>query len=315
MLTSTKVSHPLDGRSILVLGGGGFIGSHTSEALVRAGAKVTIFGRSKPPFFIKADFIEAMLSDEYKLALAASQCDTAVFLTSASSPATGNGDLRREIEEHVGLTVRCAEVCQVNGISRIVFASSGGTVYGSDDPQPIDEMTACRPRNAYGASKLAIENYIRVLGTLRGVSTVSLRISNPYGPNQIARGQGFVAAAIQKILAEETIVIWGDGKAIRDFIYVSDVADAICQACYLPSTHRELNVGSGEGTELLSIIRQLEAITGQSAKLRFDSGRSIDVRANVLSIAAARERLKWGPSVALEDGLKRTVNWWLDKGT
>lgn len=306
----TNSSGNLIGRSILVVGGGGFIGSHACQALTALGAKVRIFGRSPPMFTVDAEFTQGVLDDAAGIVPLAKHSDTVVILTSASSPATGNANFTREVVDHVEKTVALIELCQANGVTKIVFSSSGGTVYGGNHQYPTDEDALCMPRNAYGVSKLAIENYLRVIGMLKGISTISLRISNPYGPFQVSRGQGFIAAVAEKLLSHQRIDIWGDGKVVRDFIHVSDVATAIALACQSEVNHSTVNIGSGTGVDLLSIIKLLESAAEVKADLRFLEERNIDVKYNVLCNKLANSVFGWSPRISLSAGLADTIRWW-----
>jgi len=198
-------------------------------------------------------------------------------------------------------------------VKRFLFPSSGGTVYGTD-PAPgtaLREDMATAPRNAYGASKLAIEHYLRLLNGLGRIATVSLRISNAYGEGQRAhRGQGFVAAAIRNALAGAPLEIWGDGSVERDFVHVSDVARAFVMAAHRDDPPPIVNIGSGVAVSLSEIVRRLEDALGQPVPVVHRAGRVVDVKRNVLDISRARATLGWTPEIRLEEGLARTVRWW-----
>jgi UDP-glucose 4-epimerase len=197
-----------------------------------------------------------------------------------------------------------------------LFASSGGAVYG-DHNNPEDafvESAATRPRSSYGVSKLAIEHYLRILGERDGrMRTMCLRISNPYGEGQRARrGQGFVAAVMESALTGSVLEIWGDDQIERDFVHVSDVAEAFVRAEAVVGAPAVLNVGSGRAVSLGEIIACVEEATGYPVRKRLVGPRSVDVRRNVLDISAAWRTLGWRPSVSLKDGLARTATWWAE---
>lgn len=304
--------YKLDGDRVLVVGGNGFIGRHVVRHLFQVGAEVVVMDVTGPEDeFSAQDWVTGSLTDWALFASAVVSCDQVIFLASSSLPGSVNNDLSSEVDVHVKVSVKAAEICHSHGVKRFVFASSGGTVYGVDSDIPLREETHTFPRNAYGVSKLAIEHYLRVISLLRGMETVSLRISNPYGEGQRAhRGQGFVAAAMQHAVSGKTMPIWGDGSVERDFIHVSDVARAFVAACAVKTPPSTVNIGSGQATSLLQILQQTEAALGQAVPVAFEPGRIIDVKRNVLDISRARDSLGWVPQIDMGQGLKRTADWW-----
>ncbi|MCV2891180.1 NAD-dependent epimerase/dehydratase family protein [Ruegeria aquimaris] len=297
---------------MLVVGGNGFIGRHVLHALMTAGAEVAVMDVTGPDqTFSRLDWVTGSLTDHPLFASAVAGCDQVIFLANSSLPGSANNDLSSEVEAHVKVSVKAAEICHSHGVRRFVFASSGGTVYGVNSDDPITENTQTVPRNAYGVSKLAIEHYLRVIGALRGMETVSLRISNPYGEGQRAhRNQGFIAAAMAHAMSGKTLPIWGDGNVERDFLHVSDVARAFVAACSAEAPPGTINIGSGQATSLLQVLERIEAALGCKVPVAFEAGRAIDVKRNVLDIKRARETLGWAPEVSMEAGLVRTAAWW-----
>lgn len=314
-----RMGMDISGLRVLVLGGGGFIGKRVVARLASWGATIRVLDLNKRENTGSLDdkcveWITGSVFDETLVATAARGCDAAVFLASNSLPASANSDLSAEIAQHVRPSVRVAEICQAEGLNSFIFASSGGTVYGLDSTVPLNENSRTLPRNAYGASKLAIEHYLRILGSLRGIRTLSLRISNPYGPGQLAiRGQGFIAAAMQHAFSGEPMHIWGDGSVIRDFLYVDDLAEAIRRSVLYKGQSAAINIGSGVGFSLLEIVRKVEAATDRKICLTFDPSRVIDVASNVLDVSESQRELGWKPSTNLEEGLFLTANWWQSK--
>lgn len=304
-----------DGARILVVGGNGFIGRHVLRHLTAANADVVVMDVMAPPMeFEGLDWVTGSLSDFSLFASAVAGCDQVIFLANSSLPGSANQDLSSEVEAHVRVSVKAAEICHSHGIKRFIFASSGGTVYGIDSQSPLSEDAPTIPRNAYGVSKLAIEHYLRIINQRREMETVSLRISNPYGEGQRAhRAQGFIAATMQHAMSRKTLPIWGDGSVERDFIHVSDVAQAFVRACASAAPSDTINIGSGQATSLLQVLRRIETALDRPVPVAFEASRNIDVKRNVLDIARARQTLNWAPQIELKDGLDRTAAWWLER--
>lgn len=302
----------LGGTRVLVVGGNGFIGHHVVRQLAEAGAEIVIMDIARDLDELnRLDQVIGSITDTTLFASAVAGCDNVVFLANSSLPGAANVDLASEVGAHVQATVKAAEICSSMGVKRFVFASSGGTVYGYSSERPLREDMPTHPRNAYGVSKLAIENYLRILGMRGGMETVSLRISNPYGEGQRAiRNQGFIAAALQHAMEGKTLPIWGDGSVERDFIHVSDVARAFLAASCVENPPEVVNIGSGIAVSLREVLALLEAQLGRNIAVQYEPGRSIDVARNFLDTSLANDRLNWRPSIDLKAGLRRTIGWW-----
>lgn len=305
---------PLKSKRILVVGGSGFIGKHVVRGLLREEAQVTIMDVVPPPEHIPgADMVVGSITDTSLLSSAAAGCDIVVFLASSSLPGSANTDLAAEVRAHVEYSIKAAECCCAQGVKRFVFSSSGGTVYGYSSNTALSEDMPTRPINAYGVSKVSIENYLRLIQQQRGMTTVSLRISNPYGEEQKAtRNQGFIAAAMQSGLSGKTLSIWGDGTVERDFIYINDVSKAFVAACKVQSPSEIINIGSGKPSSLLEVLKYCEKALDRKIPVQFQSGRKIDVHRNYLDITHANINLNWAPEVSLRDGINKTAQWWIN---
>lgn len=300
---------------LLVIGAAGFLGQHLVNILLNkevevVGLDVVDLDRYKK---FNIEHVVGSLSDENLVSSVASECEAVFYLASSSLPATANADLAAEISIHVRTAVKTAEICQSMGVQKFIFASSGGTVYGSDSFDPLTEDEQTNPRNAYGVSKLSIEKYLSVLSCLHNMKTISLRISNPYGILQKStKGQGFIAAAIKAGITENTLPIWGSPNIVRDFIYASDVAEAFFAAYNYEGPSTIVNIGSGKGTSLQECISIIEKSLGKRINVDIMPNRSIDVAKSILNIEKSANLFDWRPKVPIESGIKSTVDWWLN---
>ena len=304
---------------VVVIGGAGFIGAHVCAALRRAGFATVATGRPPVPV-LGADllpesgsFVEAELEDLATMQQLMSEAETVICLASNSLPATSNSDMGSEVHHHVESTVRLAQIASESGVSRFVFASSGGTVYGRSSTVDVSEDSPTQPMSAYGVSKLATENYLRVLGHLSPMTTLSLRVANPYGPGQRTdRRHGFISTAIECALQGTPLTIWGDGSARRDFVFVEDVARAFVAGAAYDGPFPVVNIGSGRATSLLEAVAWVQDALEVDLDVRFEASRPVDVPVNSLAIDRAEAELQWHPTVDLVDGIRRTAQARLD---
>jgi UDP-glucose 4-epimerase len=232
-------------------------------------------------------------------------------LVGGSLPQSSNADPAADIYNSLLPTVRMLDACRAAGVSKVVFPSSGGTVYGCPRTVPIAETEPTDPIAAYGVSRLAIEKYLALYQRLHGLDYAILRIANPFGPGQLSRkGQGVIAALIKSALAGQTLEIWGDGEVVRDFVYVDDVIDSLMAVVPHAGPHRLFNVGHGVGRSINEVIADIEAMLGHGPLPRlYTPGRQADVPVNVLDIRLIQRELGWRPRTEWREALTRTADW------
>ena len=300
----------------LVLGGGGFIGSHLTQGLLAKGHGVAVFDRPNlilPPELQsdpRISWFEGDFLNQDELAPAMVGVDVVFHLVSATLPKSSNDNPAYDVQSNVVGTLRLLELARVCRVSRVVFASSGGTVYGVPQALPISESHPTEPMVSYGIAKLAIEKYLHMYQALHGIEYCVLRLANPFGERQrVSAAQGAVGVFLHKALREETISIWGDGGVTRDYIYIKDVVSAFISAMSWQGDARVFNIGSGEGLSLNDILSAIENLLGRPVERRYEPARSFDVPVNVLDTTRAREHLGWEPSITFQDGLARTLAW------
>jgi len=300
---------------VVILGGGGFLGSHLAETLLANGQDVRVFDQPSARYLEYssqrgANIVTGDFLDPSAIGDAISKCDVVYHLVSTTVPQTSNENPRYDVESNLIGTLQLLEQMRSANVKKIIFASSGGTVYGIPQEIPIKESHPTDPISSYGIVKLAIEKYLHLYWTLYGMDYCILRISNAYGARQpITPTQGAIAAFLGKAAAKEEIVIWGDGTVLRDYIYGSDIANAFLQASLYQGEWKVFNIGSGHGHSLNDIVGAIENITQVPLQIKYLPGRRFDVPVNVLDITRAKSHLHWEPKVRLEEGVLSAFEW------
>lgn len=303
--------------SYVVLGGGGFIGTNLCRRLAGSGASVRAFSRhfAFPDAMRGVDLRPGDFGDADALATAIEGFDVVYHLVHATPPQPANADMTGDIANNVLPSLALFDLCRKLHVKRIVFLSSGGTIYGRAATVPTPETAPTEPIAAYGISKLMIEKYLALHEHLYRTDYRILRVTNPFGPFQSTiKNQGIVAMLIARGLAGESIEIWGDGSAVRDFVYIDDVVDALELASRDRSKFRIFNVGRGEGHTLREIVSRVQKLLGQELNLIWKDARAIDVPVSVVSNHRAGKVLGWLPKTALDEGLEKTITWWRAEG-
>jgi len=310
------MSHSSIPGSAVVLGGAGFLGSHLTEALLANKVSVRVFDRPHVDLrnleqvsgdweFVGGDFLNE--GDQQK---ALSGVSTVFHLISTTIPATSNQNPVYDVETNMMASVRLLDLAREAGVSRIVFLSSGGTVYGRPRELPVPEDHPTEPLVSYGVVKLAVEKYLTLYHHLHGISYRILRLSNPYGPRQDTEGaQGAASVFLERAHAGRPIEIWGDGTVIRDYIFVEDAVDGILAAARSEGPAGLYNIASGDGASLKDLVVAIEQVVGRKLEVRYTPARPFDVHENVLDIGRAHRELGWAPKYSLEAGLRRTWEW------
>lgn len=297
---------------VLVLGGCGFIGSHLVDALLGAGHQVRVFDRALEAYrrpLQQADYRLGNFLDSALLAEALEGVDIVYHLISTTVPSTSNLNPIADVESNLVGTLHLLNLMVQKKIPKIVYLSSGGTVYGIPQTVPIAETHPLNPICSYGVVKVAIENYLQMFHHLYGLRYIILRVSNPYGERQGHVGvQGAVATFMRKILTNETIEIWGDGSVVRDFIYVGDLVE-LCVKVGGGEINGIFNAGSGKGSSINEVILALTSVTGQTINLAYRPRRIYDVPRVVLDVKKSTQMFSWSSSTDLVDGMRTSWQW------
>jgi UDP-glucose 4-epimerase len=303
--------------SFLVLGGGGFVGTNLCRRLATSGARVRAFGHSRafPDELSGVEWHQGEFEDTAALTSAVASCDVVFHLVQATTPHSANLDIAGDLRHSVIPTLALLDICRKANVKRVVFISSGGTVYGAAKEVPTPETAATDPITTYGIVKLTIEKFLGLYEHLHGLSFRVLRVANPFGAFQLpAKGQGLIAMLLSRAINGLSTQIWGDGAVVRDYVFVDDVVDALQAAAVDTSAARIFNIGSGQGRSVRDVIAAVEAELGAPVPIEWSPGRPIDVPVSILSIERARHILGWTPKTEFAEGLRQTVEWWRARG-
>lgn len=296
----------------LVIGGSGFIGSHLVDALAREGHFIRVFDRAPARFAElpkEVEFYQSDFGDTASLAEALTGVDIVFHMLSTTVPGTSNLDPVGDIQGNLINTVRLLEIMRSADVKRLIFLSSGGTVYGIPESNPVAEDHPLRPISSYGIVKTAIEKYIHMENHLHGLGYTILRASNPYGPRQGHGGvQGVIGTYLNNVANGDPVRLWGDGSVVRDFIYIDDLV-ALCLKAGGREVDGIFNAGSGEGHSIRQIVSHIERTTGQEITPEIQPGRGIDVPRIVLDISRTKTAFDWSPTTTLGEGIGKTWEW------
>lgn len=297
----------------LVIGGSGFIGTHLVERLVNRGDTVKVYDRSPSRFHgtsSSAEYVEGELGNHGLIREAVKDAEVVFHLVSTTLPKTSNDDPIYDVRSNLVDTIQLLESCVEAGVRKVVFSSSGGTVYGPPETVPIKEDQPTNPISSYGIVKLSIEKYLSLFHYLYGLDYAALRISNPYGPYQNPEGQqGAISVFLNHARTGNPITIWGDGSVVRDYLYISDLINALELAADTKTTNMVFNIGHGDGASLNELVETMARVVDGSSEVEYLPSRPLDVPVSILDISRAETELGWRPKVDLVEGISRTWEW------
>jgi nucleoside-diphosphate-sugar epimerase len=304
----------LGGKTVLVTGGGGFIGARVVRTLAAGGAAVRAllgppgFAAAAPPAGVATAFAE--VGDLAALTGLAAGADVVVHLAGPPGVAASFDDPVRYARVHVEGTVTVLEACRRAGVGRLVHVSSA-EVYGRPSSNPVAESHPVRPRSPYGAAKAGAEHFVGAFARSFGLAAVILRPFSVYGPG-LAR-HSLLGTLLQQVRQGDALTV-ADPRPVRDYCYVDDVAEAVARACTVPAPEPAVfNVGSGTGTSVADLAALLLDVAGRRLPLRTDPGRGRPGAADLLHLVAdvgrARQGLGWVAATPLPRGLRQTLDW------
>jgi UDP-glucose 4-epimerase len=301
---------------VVILGGLGFIGSHLSRALVQEGFPVRIFDKLYASRELIKDiepYVEVVEGDVERpqdVLDALSGGEICFHLIHTTVPGSSMQDPGYDVQSNVVSSARWISQLNRTSIRRLIFISSGGTVYGIPQTNPVTEDHPTNPLCSYGISKLSIEKYILLYGQIYGIDSKILRPSNVYGEGQkLNINQGVIGVFADRLIREEPIEIWGDGTSRRDYLYIEDLVSGLLQIIKYQGPDTIFNISTGEGHSTLEIVEILTEMIGKKPQIIYKPPRGFDVPVNVLSSQKLRKETGWRPRITLREGIGRYIQW------
>jgi len=301
---------------VLVMGGLGFIGSHISRLLSVQGYKVRIFDKlygSRDLIFDLREKVEIFEGDAEKtedVLRAMDSVDIAVDLIHTTVPGASMTDSVYDVQSNVVSHVSWLSQLKKTTLKKIIYISSGGTVYGVPKQNPITEDHPTEPISSYGITKLMIEKYVAMFAGNQGIDYRICRPSNVYGEGQrLHIGQGVIGVFIDRCLRGKPVEIWGDGTVSRDYMYVEDMAQAIIQLIAYHGTERVFNISSGTGYSLNDIVEIIQRELMIDIQIHYTQPRTFDVPVNVLDNSKLRLETGWMPQTDLVTGTRNVCRY------
>ena len=301
---------------IILFGGAGFIGTNLAIELSQdENNDITLVDRDINFFedlrklnlqkfsYVESDFSENTNFDE----LLEGQ-EVVYHLVSTTVPTTSNQQIPQELSANIIVTSKLLEACVRQNVKKVIFISSGGTVYGKEVCCPLKEETPTYPISSYGLQKITIEKLLYLYDYMYNLDYRIVRLSNPYGPYQRPNGiLGAVTTFTYKALNDEEITVFGDGSVVRDFIYIDDAVDAIIKIATQNVEQKTFNLGCGYGTSIKQLLDIISSTLNIHLKIKYVEGRSVDVPVNYLDIQRYEKYFGTLSPISLEEGIKKTA--------
>lgn len=306
---------------IILLGAAGFIGMNLVLKLANDQTNdITVVDRSRDYFStlkkvrnsnIRIVEKDLLMDSDYE-GLVDGQ-DIVYHLISTTVPTTSNQHIAEEIKANVVLTANLLEACVRKNVKKVIFLSSGGTVYGKESSCPLNEKTPTNPITSYGIQKIGIEKLLYLYNYMYGLDYRIIRLANPYGPYQRPNGvQGAVTTFTYKALKGEEIKVYGDGSIVRDFIYIDDAVRGIQNIVNGNDSYHTFNLGCGYGTSIKQVLRKIEQALNIDLKVKYCESRKVDVPVNYLDISRYETAYGSLNPIGLEEGIRKTADFMKD---
>ena len=312
-------------QHILVTGGAGFIGSHTVDVLMERGFRVSVLDNLSTGYMVNLErwdghpnfnFVAADVTTDLRDAFAAmvarfGRIERIAHFAAQTAVPVSIDDPVGDIQANLAGTARILEYARRNKVAKVFFASSSA-VYDDDAPVPVSEESHARPTSPYGIDKLAAEFYLDYYARLFALTYTALRFMNVYGPRQDPKSwySGVISIFLDRAVTGQPVTIFDDGEQTRDFVYVTDVAEAVVHALLTEAGNNAIiNIGTGVEVSINTLTRHILSLAGSASPVRYESARPGDIRRSVTTMDKALALLAFNPTVALRDGLRETLAW------
>lgn len=302
--------------NIVILGAAGFIGTNLAIELAKEESNNTILVDKQLQYFETIKSLD-LPTTAYKSSALSHDCDfdalvkgneIVYHLLSTTVPTTSNKGISEELTANVILSANLFEACVRQNVEKVVFISSGGTVYGKESESPLNEKTPTNPITSYGLQKVTIEKLLHLYRYMHGLDYRIIRLANPYGPYQRPNGVlGAVTTFTYKALKGEEIEVYGDGSVVRDFIYIDDAVSGIQKIVNGNERHNTYNLGCGYGTSIKQVLETIEKVLGIEVKVKYTATRKVDVPVNYLDIRRYETAYGSLNPISLEEGIRKTA--------
>ncbi|MBO5469817.1 MAG: NAD-dependent epimerase/dehydratase family protein [Lachnospiraceae bacterium] len=303
--------------NILILGAAGFIGTNIAIKLAENKEDVITLVDNDENYFsnikrfgysnIRIKAVRFKPDMDFRIL---ENQEVVYHLVSTNVPTTSNQHISQDIRQNVLFSANLFEACVKYEVRKVIFISSGGTVYGKESKCPLPEITPTNPISSYGVQKITIEKLLYLYNYMYGLDYRIIRLANPYGPYQRPNGVlGAVSTFTYKALKGETIEVYGDGTVVRDFIYIDDAVRAMLNISCGESKHHIFNVGCGYGTSINKMLRTMESTLKLKLNVVYKDGRNVDVPTNFLDISRYEKYYGKLNPISLEEGIKKTAEY------
>lgn len=300
-------------KKYLVLGAGGFIGKSLCKQLLKDETvkAYDMFEIDELKGYRNYEFVQGNFKED-NFGEILDGIDTVIHLISTTVPVDSSANAEKEMVENVVPTIRLLDAMVQKGIKKIIFASSGGTVYGETGELMNCESSALNPICSYGIQKVTIEMYLKLYGKMHDFDYRIMRIANPYGMGQDPRKpQGVIPIFVYRLIHGQEIAIFGAGDNFRDYIFMDDLINAFCKLLNYTGNQRIFNIGTGRVHSLNDIVEIIEKLSGKRfVGIEIKKGRSCDVKKALLDVEMTKKELNWEPKVSMEEGIERLLNYY-----
>lgn len=301
--------------NVLLLGAAGFIGTNLAIKFAENKKdRITLVDKNKTYFskiekfnFPNVEIKESSLDLDMDFSVLEGQ-DVVYHLVSTNVPTTSNQHISQDIKANVLFSSNLFDECVKHSVKKVVFISSGGTVYGKEAKCPLSENTPTNPISSYGVQKITIEKLLYLYNYMYGLDYRIIRLANPYGPYQRPNGVlGAVTTFTYKALKGEELQVYGDGSVVRDFIYIDDAVRGILNIVVGENKHHTFNLGCGYGTSIKDVVETVRKVVGADTEVIYKEGRTVDVPVNYLDISRYEKYYGSLNPISLEEGIRKTA--------